>query len=214
MTKSTYCAIIGDITRSRDLPNRATIQRRFLRSLEQVNAEFADAIVSDFRFRVTEGDSFEGLLNHPALSYRFTRRIREHMEPVPFTIGIGAGTLSTAPGRNVDAVDGEAFHRARAALDLARKRKQEVLFDLESPSLALLNALVGLMEKERGRLTPRQREVVRWMDVLDNQAAVARKLKISQPAVSKVLNVPTIRKLSEAEQVLGDFLRGWPHGVL
>jgi hypothetical protein len=52
------------------------------------------------------------------------------------------------------------------------------------------------------------------MDALGNQAAVARKLKISQPAISKVLNVPTIRKLSEAEQVLGDFLRGWPGGLL
>jgi predicted transcriptional regulator len=44
------------------------------------------------------------------------------------------------------------------------------------------------------------------MKVLKSQGAVARKLKISQPAVSKVLSIPTIRKMTESERVLYEFL--------
>jgi len=207
MHKRTYCAIVGDITRSRDLPDRAAVQRRFLRALERLNAGFADALTAGFRFRVSEGDSFEGLLDHPAESYRLVRGLRHDMDPVPFAVGIGVGGLSTPTGKNVDAIDGEAFHRARNALSQARQHGQEVVFDVDVPWLPLLNALVGLMEKERSRLTPRQREVLRWSEALDTQRAVARRLKISQPAVSKVLTVPTIRKLTEAEQVVQQFLR-------
>jgi hypothetical protein len=85
-----------------------------------------------------------------------------------------------------------------------------VVFDLDSPSVALLNALVGLMEKERLRLTARQREVLHWMERLGTQIAVARKLKVSQPAVSRVMTVPTVRKLIEAEEVVQRFLDAFP----
>jgi predicted transcriptional regulator len=62
------------------------------------------------------------------------------------------------------------------------------------------------MEKEWERLTSRQREIIQQMKVLKSQGAVARKLKISQPAVSKVLSIPTIRKMTESERVLYEFL--------
>jgi hypothetical protein len=205
MTSRTYCAIIGDITRSRELPDRAAVQRKFLRTIDRINAEFSRSIAAGFRFRVSEGDAFEGLLDHPAESYRIVRFLREQMGPVPFLVGIGVGTLSTPLGKNVDAVDGEAFHRARRALEHARSRRQAIVFDLDSPSLPLLNALVGLMEAVR--VTPRQREVLRWMGALGTQAAVARKLKISQPAVSKVMTVPAIAKLVGAENAVADLLR-------
>lgn len=210
MTRRSYCAIIGDIVRSRDLPNRGAVQRKFLRTVGRLNEEFAPVLVADFRFRVREGDSFEGLLRHPAQSYRFVRRLQQHMEGIPFVVGVGAGPLSTPLARNVDVVDGEPFHRARTALALARQSRQEVVFDLDSPSVALLNALVGLMEKERLRLTARQREVLHWMERLGTQIAVARKLKISQPAVSRVMTVPTVRKLIEAEEVVQRFLDAFP----
>jgi hypothetical protein len=212
MKKQLYCAIIGDINRSRALPDRAKIQRQFLRTIDLLNKEFKKSIVSEFRFKVSEGDSFEGLLVSPAESYRFARRLQDLMEPIPFAIGIGIGSLSTTFTKNkrkkvnVDTVDGEAFYLARRAVASAKKKRQEVMFDFDSPALHLTNALVGLMESEWGRLTPRQREIIQRMKVLGSQEAVAKKFKITQPAVSKVLGSPTIRKMAEAEKALHEFL--------
>jgi hypothetical protein len=206
MKKQSYCAIIGDINRSRDLPDRAKMQRQFLRTIDSLNREFKESIVSDFRFRVSHGDAFEGLLIAPAESYRFARRLQDLMKPAPFSIGIGIGSLSTKLVKNVDTVDGEAFYRARCALELATKNRQEVVFDFDSSALLLTNALVGLIEKEWGRLTSRQREVIERMKELKSQEAVAKKLKITQPAVSKVLGSPIIRTLTEAEKALHEFL--------
>jgi hypothetical protein len=213
MRKRTYCAIIGDINKSRDLLGRAKIQTRFLSTIDQLNREFRNEIVSEFRFKVSEGDSFEGLLVSSAESYRFARRLQDLMAPIPFAIGIGIGPLSTRIANRrkrarlpVDTLDGEAFYRARRALALAKSTRQEVVFDFDSPALQQTNALVGLMESEWDRLTPRQRELIRRRKELGSQAAVAKRLKITQPAVSKVLGSPTVRKMAQAEKALHEFL--------
>ena len=206
MKNQLYCAIIGDIISSRIIPNRAKVQNQFLHTIDSLNKEFRNLIVSEFRFRVSHGDAFEGLLVGPAESYRLARRLQDMMEPVSISIGIGVGSLSTKQVKNVDMVDGDAFYRARRALELAQKKKQEVMFDFDYPALNLTNTLVGWMEKEWERLTSRQREIIQQMKVLKSHGAVARKLKISQPAVSKVLSIPTIRKMTESERVLYEFL--------
>jgi hypothetical protein len=206
MTRVLYCAIVGDMNRSRELPERKKVQRAFLRVVEKLNEEFKDQLASDFRFRVSEGDAFEGLLSTPAQSYRCARRLIELMSPIAFSIGIGIGPVATELSRSVDVVDGEAFHRARNALAQAKKKRQEVMFDFDTPAVTLVNALAGLVEKEWNRLTVRQREVIRCMNALGNQDRVARKLKISQPAVAKVLNVPTVRKMLEGDLALHAFL--------
>jgi hypothetical protein len=206
MTRTTYCAIIGDMTKSRDLSGRKRAQKLFVGVVERVNQEFKGSLVSDFRFRIREGDSFEGLLASPAESYRCTRRLLALMSPLAFSVGIGIGPVATELSADVDLVDGEAFHRARAALAQARKVRQEIVFDFASPAAGLLNALAGLVEKEWYRLTDRQREVIRLMGELGNQERVARKLKITQPAVAKVLGAPTVRKMLEGEHAVHEFL--------
>lgn len=210
MTRVSYCAIVGDINRSRELPGRRRIQRLFLRAIDTLNAEFKEHVASDFRFRVSEGDAFEGLLTTPAESYRCARRLVEVMSPVMFSIGIGIGGVATELSRSVDVVDGEAFHRARAAFALAKKMRQEIMFDFDSSAAALVNALAGLIEKEWYRLTVRQREIIRCMNDLGSQERVAKKLKISQPAVSKVLGAPTVRKMLEGEGAVREFLSAFP----
>ena len=206
MTQVSYCAIVGDINKSRELPGRKKIQRLFLRAVDSLNVEFRDQIVSDFRFRVSEGDAFEGLLKTPAPGYRCARHLIGLMSPVAFSIGIGIGPVATGLSRNVDLVDGEAFHRARNALALAKKRRQEIVFDFDGSAVGLANALVGLMEKEWYRLTDRQREIIRRMGEFGNQERVAKKLKVSQPAVSKVLGSPTVQKMLEGDAAMREFM--------
>jgi DNA-binding CsgD family transcriptional regulator len=200
-----YCAIIGDINRSRDLPHRARVQRAFQRAIEHINTEFRDEIASDFV--LTIGDEFQGLLRSAKKGYRLVRRFAELMEPVDFAFGMGIGPLST-PLRKEAALgmDGEAFHRARAALVTAKKEKRSLVLDFDHPSLPLANALLALMERDWARLTPRQKEIIHLVAKYGNQSVVARKLGISQPAVSKSVSSSLADRLAEAEEALGGFL--------
>ncbi len=203
MATTTYCAIIGDIRRSRQLPRRGAVQKRFAGAIATINREFKKEIASTFL--ITLGDEFQGLLLSPAASYRLVRRFQELMNPVPFSFGVGVGSLSTPLEKQAVGMDGEAFHRARAALEKAKKSKREILCSFDSPTLDLVNALIGLLEDRWRRLTRRQKEIRRLLLELDGQDAVARRLRISQPAVSRVAT--SLRPLSGAEQALNDFLR-------
>lgn len=204
MTSKRYCAIIGDIKRSRSLSRRGRVQLRFSNAIETINREFKKEIAS--RFLLTLGDEFQGLLVSPAESYRLVRRFQDLMDPVPFSFGIGVGTLSTPLKRDALGMDGEAFHRARASLANAKKSKREMLYSFDSPALNLVNALLGLLEREWHRLTSRQKEIVQLIKEFEGQGAVAKRLRISQPAVSKV--VSSLRHMTEAERVLHEFLQG------
>jgi len=203
MTSRRYCAIIGDIRRSRSLSARGRVQLRFSNAIGKINRDFKKEIAS--KFLVTLGDEFQGLLVSPAESYQLVRRFQDLMEPVPFSFGIGVGTLSTPLKKDALGMDGEAFHRARAALDKAKKHKREILYSFDSPALELANALIGLLESGWKRLTSRQKEIVQLMKESSSQQPLARRLRISQPAVSKVMS--SFRHMSEAERALYEFLR-------
>ena len=200
-----YCAIIGDINRSRDLPQRARVQRSFQRTIETVNAEFRAEIASNFV--LTIGDEFQGLLCSAKEAYRFVRRFAELMEPVEFAFGLGVGPLSTPLRRDAAlGMDGEAFHRARAALGAAKEQRRDLVLDVDHESLPLANALLALMERDWARLTPRQKEIIRLMAKHGNQSIVGRKLHISQPAVSKAVSSSSAAPLRQAEEALRIFL--------
>ncbi len=204
MPQTKFCAIIGDIRHSRLLPRRGSVQKRFAGSIEHINREFKNEIAS--AFLITLGDEFQGLLASPAASYRLVRRFQALMDPVPFSFGVGVGTLSTPLKKQALGMDGEAFHRARAALERAKKSKRDLLCSFDSPALELVNALIGMLGHRWQHLTARQKEVRHLLLELDGQQAVAKRLRISQPAVSRVAT--SLRSLSEAERVLNQFLRG------
>ncbi len=197
-----YCAIIGDIKRSRVLPRRGRVQQRFADAIATINREFKKEIAS--KFLLTLGDEFQGLLHSVAASYRVVRRFEELMAPVEFSFGIGVGTLSTPLKPEALGMDGEAFHRARSALQNAKKSRRSILYDLDSPALGLLNALIGLMEHERRRMTKRQQQIMLLLEETEHQATVARRLRISQPAVSKVAS--SFRHVLDAEDAVRQFL--------
>lgn len=203
MAKKLYCVIIGDINHSRLLTKRNDVQKSFQNTLRIVNKEFADEIQS--KLILTLGDEFQGLLRSARESYSLIQRLSELMEPVAFSFGVGIGTISTPVKDVVTRMDGEAFHRARTALAQAKKTKRVIVFNVEHDFLSLVNALVALMERRWTTLTPRQQEIARLMRT-QTQQRVAKRLRISQQAISKARASAAINELEQAEQALREFI--------
>ncbi len=199
-----YCAIIGDINKSRTLPGRNRVQKRFRRAVETVNREFRGDVASPFL--ITLGDEFQGLLVSPVESHRLVSRFQDLMQPVSLAFGVGIGTLSTPLNRSVAlGMDGDAFYRARHALSIAKARKRTLTYGVDAASEEIINALVALMDRQWRRLTPRQQQISR-MSALHSGKDVARRLRISPQAVSKARRAAGAAELDEAAAALRRFL--------
>jgi hypothetical protein len=184
--QSDYCVVIGDISKSRELRDRAIIQERFKAAIEEINRRFTDSIVS--RFLITIGDEFQGVLNDAAKSYDVIVATRELLYPVQFVFGIGVGTITTEIAPEAIGMDGPAFHNARAALEEGKEKGYEVRYrGLGEPLDYLINATLVLIEALKRNWTEHQFKVITVYRQTGNQAEVARRLKVSRSAISQIL---------------------------
>lgn len=203
--KPQYCAVIGDINKSRSLQRRNKVQVKFKDAVAVINKEFSDEIAS--RFLVTLGDEFQGLLTDPSKSFQLVQRFRDLMDPVPFSFGIGIGALTT-PLNTKEAIgmDGECFHRARSALVRAKKAKQEIFFDFEDDALAMVNALAAMLHRQKQLMSSSQKKILRLRMEGLNQLLIARRLRITKQAVSKTLKKVPVAEIEEMDRALNEYL--------
>jgi len=205
MKNKHYCAIIGDINKSRKLTYRGRTQKKFQRAIDSINREYKHSIAS--RFLITIGDEFQGLLKSPADAYAVVKRFESVMAPVPFSFGIGIGTLSTPLRKESLGMDGQVFYNARTAIERAKKEKKSIVFCSDEQSEYLLNSLVSLMDIYWNRLTQRQQQIITLFKELQNQKLIAKKLRISQPAVTKTLTSTGAYSFIDAEKSIAKYLQ-------
>jgi biotin operon repressor len=210
--KPQYCAIIGDINKSRQLQKRGAVQIIFERAVEQINKTFKDEIASNFL--ITTGDEFQGLLFTPAISYQLVRYFQDAMNKVNFSFGIGVGTLATnLLPKSAIGMDGDCFYRARAALQKAKKEKRELFYDFDNPASELVNALVTLLDKQWNQLNDTQKKIVLLRKNKMTQQAIAKKLRITKQAVSKAIRATTIEEMGQSVLALNSFLKQYANIV-
>lgn len=193
-----YFALIGDIVASRQLEDRADVQRRLEAVLDALNAEPGEAKAAPLR--LTAGDEVQGLLNTAGPVMTILARIEDALHPAKMVWGLGRGTLSTDLKADVATLDGSCFHRARSALAAARHDDTWLRAEgFGAPHDEVLNALFRLMGAVRSRWTDVQARYVR--EVRGRlQREVAERLGVSEPAVSKSLNAARFAAIDEAER--------------
>ena len=109
-------AIIGDIIKSRSIPDRQKTQEGLAMVLQQVNQRYAGVLAS--RFTITLGDEFQGVLKEADGFLRILDEITFALKPIKLRFGIGVGELTTRldPLTSIGA-DGPAYWKAREAIE-------------------------------------------------------------------------------------------------
>ncbi|MBP7149064.1 MAG: hypothetical protein KBD01_16165 [Acidobacteria bacterium] len=159
-----YAALIGDLVRSREAPDRADLQRRFREAVAALNAGPSRAALAA-PLSITAGDEVQGLLREPAAAVEIVRRLGEAVRPSQIAFGLGWGPVSTDIVARSTEIDGPCFHRAREALGVAAKRGDWLSASgFGEPTDTVLTALYDLM----GAI------VSRWTDTQARYAAAAR----------------------------------------
>ena len=214
--QSPYIAVIGDIKDSKRMKDRNQVQEKLQAKLYEINEKYATEIAS--KFMITLGDEFQGLLSCGANTLQIITEIEQSMYPVKLRFGVGIGEITTKinPDMAIGA-DGPGYYKARAAIEYLKeneKRKQTIMSDIrfevdgENQGITtMINTMLSLLTVIKSSWSDRQREVI-WdmLQTQDSQVNVAKRFKIQQPTVQKILASGKYYAYKEALDTIGKAL--------
>ena len=184
-TVAAYWAVIGDIVRSRAIAERAAFQARLEAVLEGANRLQADALAS--AWTVTLGDEFQALFHAPDAIPLALEGICHGLAGRGVRFGVGHGPLATPLKARAVGMDGPCFHRARAAIEAARRQRRCIVVETEAGAAERVSDVWNLaLTVIRGR-TARQAELVDAYRDCGSQARAAERTGVTQGTVSSEL---------------------------
>lgn len=203
---ATFYALIGDIVGSRELPNRAEVQRRLAREIEALNDELGEARLAA-PLRLVAGDELQALLTDPAAALDIAVPLADALHPVALRWGLGVGSLDTDLDPDVSLLDGPCFHRARRALDAAADDDTWLRAEgFAAPFSGTVSALFRLMWALRSDWTETQARYVREARGR-LQKEVAERFDVNRSTVSRALRAARFREVREGERAARELLR-------
>lgn len=209
-----YCAVIGDIVDSRNLPNRSVIQDNLKSVLAAVNEKYEEHVASSFT--ITLGDEFQGLLFGAAHAFDIAEYIQRKMHPVRLRFGIGFDEIITGINRDISiGADGPAFYRARDMINSIKSKKNslqsyhpEILFQSKGCDDGLINAAAVLYRQLERNWTDKQRQYIGYyLDGTENQYAIAGYFNVKQPSVNKAFERAGLYKYLFALEQLRNYFK-------
>ncbi|MEW5937424.1 MAG: SatD family protein [Candidatus Thermoplasmatota archaeon] len=203
------CVITGDIIGSRSIDNWSNVFKKLDRTLKEINREFANDILVDFK--PTVGDEFQGILIEPKKAYIIYNSIKSKL-PVGFYCGVGIGLVERPLSENIG-TRGSAFYRARNALELCKKRKRRIIIlssDTPRQIDDVINTLLYFIEVLGSSWTKRQQEVVSYYRAHINYTyeQLGKHFGISKQSVSQILKGANWSAISQGEAVVNKLLDG------
>lgn len=115
-------ALILDLKKSRkySIDERNEIQQYLVKITDALNELFEKRIVRELRFN--GGDELQGLFSDPESAFLCLRMLSRTLYRIHYHAGIGIGEWTTVVNeRDTFYQDGPVYHRARKAIDLAKK---------------------------------------------------------------------------------------------
>lgn len=180
-----FWAVIGDIVRSRSIAERGALQARLEAVLSRVNADQAPPPVS--AWTVTLGDEFQALFQTPAPLPAVLERIAHGLTGYAVRFGVGHGTLTTPLRPSAVGMDGPCFHRARAAVETARRERRRIVVITGAGTAQPATDVWNLALTVTRARTARQAETIEAYRACGSQAAAAARLGVTQGTVSAEL---------------------------
>lgn len=194
MNTQKFLAVIGDIIRSKNIKDRNKTQLELEKTLEEVNKNYKQYIVS--QWTITLGDEFQALMKPNLAIFKMLDYISYKMEPVGIRFGLGLGEIYTDIQYDISiGADGPAYWNAREAINsinhLGYHSYKKISFKGQNERNDLLNNLIDYTEWMKENWTRTQKEVLYTLlnnDIYDEdfkQKILIEELGISKSAVSR-----------------------------
>jgi len=201
-----YFAIIGDLVDSRTLEDRAGVQRRFRDGIDRLNEALSSRLVVPLK--LTAGDEVQGLTEEAVVLVSIVVELSDAVSPAQLSWGLGRGNLATELADDVSILDGPCFHRARDAVDAAKRSSRWLAAGgFGEPDGTILAGLMNLIGALRSEWTARQAQVVREARGR-KQSEVAEELDVNRSTISRTLQSAHYAEVLEGEEAARAFLSG------
>lgn len=190
-----YMVLIGDMIHSKQLKNRAAVQKSFISLMTKLNNRYAECIISSFK--ITQGDEFQGLLKDGSDIVEIVDYILSEMQMVQLRFGVGIGEVDTKiDAKNTALIDGPCYHRAREAIRKVEESEKKYSSALTNMMVitnhakydSLINSLLLMCYTVRQSWSKRQNEIYHlYQNNKLSQTEIAERLGINQSSVNRSL---------------------------
>lgn len=208
VTDPVFVALIGDIRGSRNIEDRQEAQQEFKRVVDSLNGQIPNNSTAS-QFTVTTGDEFQGLLTDATDAVEAAVSVSDRLHPVRLRFGIGRGELDTEVNPNqAIGMDGPCFHRAREAINSARKDGAWLRVGGWSNDIdGRINSMFDLVQCVREDWTERQAQFALALKKEGAQNRVAERFGVSKSTVSESLSAGHAQEVRNAERSLAALLQ-------
>jgi len=201
---SIYWAVIADLVRSRSISARGSLQADLERVLAGRNARDGGTLAA--KWTITIGDEFQALFRSPRDIPFAIDEICNATRPYYIRVGLGWGSLTTELKPVAIGMDGPCFHRAREALEAARRAKRLAVVRTHGPVADLASDVWNLALTVAESRTAKQGLAVSAYRLTGRQEDVARLLDVSQGTVSVDLRRARMAEVDPVLSHLGHLL--------
>lgn len=210
MARAVY-VLLGDLEESRKAPDRRLLSRRLDRVCSELNRECSASLIAPLK-PLKGVDEIGGVLHGVGQLYHIVDVLRRELKPSRMRIAVAGGIVDVRGAtRDAARMDGPAFHSAARAMVNLKQTGLGFALDAGQPALdaavsGLTNALLAL----KSDWTVQQERVARSYELAQSQAAAARRLRVTQQAVSQALARMDYRRVRLIEDALVLSLHAYP----
>jgi hypothetical protein len=209
MPSTIYAVLIADVMES---SARADIRGLLGRRLVAVSKRHLRKKLIELPYSVTAGDEFQTVTRDLPSIPAVILDLRKALRPLALRIGVGFGLISDRIQPPVNRLGGEAFQRARRAIEYIKTRglfKFDVLTAFESHSAGFnntINLIYGLHDTLVLKITEKQWKTIEEFLERPTLEQTAKRLKLDASTVSRNLKRGYYWQLSETVKVAGSLI--------
>ena len=209
MPSTIYGVFIADVLESRA---RADIRSLLGRKLAAVSKRHLRRNLIHLPYSVTAGDEFQTVTRDLPSIPAVILDLRRALRPLSLRIGVGFGRISDRIQPPVNRLGGEAFQRARRAIENIKTSslfKFDVLTAFESRNAGFnstINLIYGLHDTLVLKITEKQWETIEEFLDTPTLEQTAKRLKLDASTVSRNLKRGYYWQLSETVKVAGSLI--------
>ena len=209
MPSTIYGVLIADVLESRA---RADIRSLLGRKLAAVSKRHLRKKLIQLPYSVTAGDEFQTVTRDLPSIPAVILDLRRALRPLSLRIGVGFGRISDRIQPPVNRLGGEAFQRARGAIENIKTSslfKFDVLTAFASRNAGFnstINLIYGLHDTLVLKITEKQWETIEEFLDTPTLEQTAKRLKLDASTVSRNLKRGYYWQLSETVKVAGSLI--------